>query len=186
MTGAKAMTSRPMLDQPPGPYPSRVTRGGASRKPRQPSPNACLARRCGLRPDAWLSHTPLESLDRSARATGTVSASISASRFLLQTLGQLAMAQRLERLISTAIGANDNFAIQLFAPHVVRLPASGYGTTQFNLTDAERQPLVDAGREPMRAHLARLAEEADLGAPKDLGAINLVALANQVAGSMLS
>ncbi len=105
--------------------------------------------------------------------------------FLLETLGQLATAQRLERLISTAIGANDNFAIQLFAPHVVRLPAGGYGTTQFNLTDAERQPLVDAGREPMRAYLARLAEEAELGAPKDPGAVNLVALANQVAGALL-
>ena len=105
--------------------------------------------------------------------------------FLLQMLGQLATAQRLERLISTAIGANDNFAIQLFAPNIVRLPAGGYGTTQFNLTDAERQPLVDAGREPMRAHLARLAVEAELGAPKDLNALDLVTLANQVASSML-
>ena len=45
--------------------------------------------------------------------------------------------------------------------------------------------LVDAGREPMRAYLARRAEETELGAHKDLGALNLVALANQVAGSML-
>lgn len=105
--------------------------------------------------------------------------------FLLQTLGALTTVQRLERLVSTAIGANDNFAIALFARHVVRLPAGGYGTTQFNLTDAERQPLVDAGREPMLAYLARRAEEAELGAPKDLGAPNLVALANLAAASML-
>ena len=105
--------------------------------------------------------------------------------YLAQTLGALATAQRLERLISTAIGAHDNFAIALYAQNVVRLPAGGYGTTQFNLTDAERKPLVDAGRAPMLAYLARREEERELGAPKEVGAPDLVDLANRVAPSMM-
>jgi NTE family protein len=62
--------------------------------------------------------------------------------------------QRLSRLINTATGASDNMAIAAFARHVVHLPAGGYGTTQFDMTDDERNALVDAGRQAMRAFLA--------------------------------
>ncbi len=56
--------------------------------------------------------------------------------------------QRIHRLVDTATRANDNMAIALFAKHVVRLPAGGYSTTQFDMTDPEREALVDAGRTP--------------------------------------
>jgi predicted acylesterase/phospholipase RssA len=63
--------------------------------------------------------------------------------------------KRLHRLVNTAIGAHDNMAIAAFIRHVVRLPAGGYGTTQFDMTDAERDALVDAGRKAMRTFLAQ-------------------------------
>ena len=56
--------------------------------------------------------------------------------------------------MNTATLAHDNMAIAVFAKHVVRLPAGGYGTTQFDMTDAEREELVEAGRQAMRAFLA--------------------------------
>ena len=62
--------------------------------------------------------------------------------------------QRLHRLMNTATGAHDNMAIAAFARHVVRLPAGGYSTTQFDMTDDERDALVDAGRQTMRTFLA--------------------------------
>jgi NTE family protein len=100
-------------------------------------------------------------------------------------LGSLETVQRLERLISTATSANDNMAIAVFAKHIVRLPAGGYGTTQFDMTDTERAVLVDAGRQPMRDFLkTRLVPEAlsfALSSDRD----EAVELANQAAGVIL-
>lgn len=61
--------------------------------------------------------------------------------------------ERLQHLVNTATSAHDNMAIAAFARHVVRLPAGGYGTTQFDMTDAEREALVNAGRAAMRDFL---------------------------------
>ena len=73
------------------------------------------------------------------------------------TAAGLATIQRLHRLVDTATRANDNMAIAVFAKHVVRLPAGGYSTTQFDMTDPEREALVDAGRNAMTAFLAQQA-----------------------------
>ncbi len=48
--------------------------------------------------------------------------------------------------------------IDEFSHLVVRLPAGGYGTTEFDMSDARREALVDAGRQAMRAYLDRLPE----------------------------
>lgn len=61
---------------------------------------------------------------------------------------------RLQRLVNTVTAAHDNLAKAVFAPNVVRLPAGGYGTTQFDMTDAEREALVAAGRQAMRDFVA--------------------------------
>jgi predicted acylesterase/phospholipase RssA len=71
------------------------------------------------------------------------------------SLSELRTVKRLQRLINTVTSAHDNMAINAFARHVVRLPAGGYGTTQFDMTDAEREALVDAGRGAMRSFLAQ-------------------------------
>lgn len=68
-------------------------------------------------------------------------------------VGSLETVQRLSRLVNTATSAHDNMAIAAFAPHVVRLPAGGYGTTQFDMTDGQRNALVAAGRQAMQDFL---------------------------------
>jgi len=103
-------------------------------------------------------------------------------------IGGLRTVQRLQRLIDTATGAHDNMAIAVFAKHVVRLPAGGYSTTQFDMTDAERDALVDAGREAIRNFLARQpAPRGDRGdAAADFSASKAVqSLANQAAATIL-
>ena len=68
-------------------------------------------------------------------------------------LGDLAMVQRIERLVDTATGAHDKLVIEEYAHLVARLPAQGYGTTEFDMTDERRTALVAAGRDAMKMYL---------------------------------
>jgi NTE family protein len=77
-----------------------------------------------------------------------------ASSGLTDAVGGLTVVKRLQQLANTATCANDNMAKALFAANVVRLPAGGYGTTEFDMTDAEREALIAAGRKAMRDFLA--------------------------------
>jgi len=63
--------------------------------------------------------------------------------------------QRLRRLITTVTSAHDYAAVAAYGRHVVHLPAGGYGTTEFDMEDDRREALVSAGREAMRAFLAK-------------------------------
>ncbi len=47
--------------------------------------------------------------------------------------------------------------IDAFEKLVVRLPAQGYGTTEFDMSDERRDALVAAGRETMSQYLDRMA-----------------------------
>jgi NTE family protein len=49
--------------------------------------------------------------------------------------------------------ANDKGYIEDHAKFVCRLPAKGYGTTEFGMSDARLQALVQAGYDAMIAHL---------------------------------
>jgi hypothetical protein len=96
--------------------------------------------------------------------------------------------QRLHRLINTATGAHDNMAIAAFARHVVRLPAGGYSTTQFDMTEDERAALVDAGRQTMRAFLANqtvLEGTRDIGGGDFTPTAESTWMANDAAGTIL-
>jgi predicted acylesterase/phospholipase RssA len=68
---------------------------------------------------------------------------------------ELQVVQRLLRLVNTTLGARDKMLIEAFEKDIVRLPAHGYGTTEFGMTAARRDALVEAGRNTMRHHLAR-------------------------------
>jgi hypothetical protein len=68
------------------------------------------------------------------------------------TPSELRTVQRLSRLANTATGAHDKMVMDEFSHLVVRLPAGGYGTTEFDMSDGRRNALVDAGREAMRAY----------------------------------
>ena len=72
-------------------------------------------------------------------------------------LGQRRTVDRLKRLIATVVKARDKLVIDAFEHLVVRLPAKGIGTTEFDLSDERRAVLTAAGKEAMRAHLARRA-----------------------------
>jgi len=79
---------------------------------------------------------------------------------------ELRVVQRLLRLVDTATTAHDKMVIDAFSNLVVHLPAAGYGTTEFDMSDARRDALVDAGRQAMRDYLA---QSAAVGAiPRDL------------------
>ena len=89
---------------------------------------------------------------------------------LLAFAGQLRTAQRLGGLLGTMMSAHDNMAIAVFSKHVVHLPARGIGTTQFDMTNEERNALVDAGRVAMRDFLAQQTVLEGLGGGPDFSA----------------
>jgi predicted acylesterase/phospholipase RssA len=67
--------------------------------------------------------------------------------------GELKTVQRLQRLVDTATGAHDKMVIDEYQHLVARLPAAGYGTTEFDMSDERRDALVRAGREAMALYL---------------------------------
>ncbi len=102
------------------------------------------------------------------------------------SFGELTTFQRIQRLISTATGAHDNMAIALFNKYVVHLPAGGYGTTQFDMTDAEREALIKSGSDAMRKFLASQSILELAGAGPDFTvSADAAVLANAAAGSIL-
>jgi predicted acylesterase/phospholipase RssA len=70
-------------------------------------------------------------------------------------LGELRTFQRIGRLIDTAITAHDKLVMDAYAELVVRLPAWGYGTTEFDMSDERRDTLIEAGRLATRQHLSK-------------------------------
>jgi predicted acylesterase/phospholipase RssA len=68
--------------------------------------------------------------------------------------GKLRTVQRIQRLIDTMTSAHDKQVIEAFESLVVRLPAHGYGTTEFDMSEERRSALVRAGKKAMEHHLA--------------------------------
>lgn len=116
--------------------------------------------------------------DRPVRAT--------ASGGLAASVGGLTVVRRLQQLANTATCAHDNMAKAVFAANVVRLPAGGYGTTQFDMTDAEREALLNAGRHAMRDFLATQTVLEGTGEGLDFSVSDAAkAAANAAAGAIL-
>jgi NTE family protein len=61
--------------------------------------------------------------------------------------------RRIQRLVDTMTGARDNALIRQYETEICRLPARGYGTTEFDMDTAKLDKLVEIGRTTMRAHL---------------------------------
>ena len=68
-------------------------------------------------------------------------------------LGELRTVQRLKGLVDTVTQARDKSVIASNERRVVRLPARGFGTTEFDMTEHRRAALVEAGRAATQAHL---------------------------------
>ena len=68
-------------------------------------------------------------------------------------IAQLKPIKRVERLIDTMMQAHDRAIMQKYPDQICHLPAKGYGTTEFDMDDARREALIQAGREAMRQYL---------------------------------
>ena len=68
-------------------------------------------------------------------------------------IGHLRTVQRVSRIIDTMTQSQDNSIIQRHEHEICRLPAKGYGTTEFDMTDLRLRALIEAGRNAMMKHL---------------------------------
>ena len=101
-------------------------------------------------------------------------------------LGELKTVNRLRRLIDTMTGAHDKMVLDEFEDLVVRLPAAGYGTTEFDMSDERRAALVKAGADAMGAYFKRpVAKRAAPKGVKAAGAGNARHVADRIAGRLL-
>jgi len=66
---------------------------------------------------------------------------------------KLRVVQRVNKLIKTMQGAHDKQIIAANEELICRLPAKGYGTMEFDMTDERKHKLVAAGRGAMEEHL---------------------------------
>lgn len=90
--------------------------------------------------------------------------------------GELRTVQRLRRLVDTMTGAHDKMVIEEFEQLVVRLPAKGYGTTEFDMSETRRNSLVAAGRQAMSDYLdSRLLAAAPRGIDPDQARVRRLA-----------
>jgi NTE family protein len=71
------------------------------------------------------------------------------------SLDELQTVRRLKGLLDTALSAHDKMVEDAYEKIVVHLPAKGYGTTEFNMSDQRRSLLVSAGEKAMAAYLTR-------------------------------
>jgi predicted acylesterase/phospholipase RssA len=69
---------------------------------------------------------------------------------------RLRTVERIRRLVDTITSAHDKEVIDSLSRLVVRLPAQGYGTTEFDMSEARRAALVKASREATKTHFAGL------------------------------
>ena len=68
----------------------------------------------------------------------------------LLSVTDVLLVKRLLNIVDTVTQAHDKMVIDANQNLVVRLPAAGYGTTEFDMSDQKRNALVDAGKQTMR------------------------------------
>jgi predicted acylesterase/phospholipase RssA len=99
--------------------------------------------------------------------------------------GELKTVQRLRRLVDTATGAHDKMVIDEYGHLVLRLPAQGYGTTEFDMTDERRDALVKAGRGAMAQYFDKAANVAKASRRFSKGGIVSESTADRIATAIL-
>jgi predicted acylesterase/phospholipase RssA len=63
--------------------------------------------------------------------------------------------KRISNLVDTMLSARDKMVIDAFDSMVLRLPAKGFGTTEFDMTDERKKLLVGAGESEMKQYFHR-------------------------------
>lgn len=77
----------------------------------------------------------------------------------LQQVAPISLLARLRALVDTATQAHDKMVIDAFESFVCRLPARGYETTDFDMSDERRELLIRAGRQATAEHFDDMALE---------------------------
>ncbi len=72
------------------------------------------------------------------------------------SITQAPLLHRITNLVNTTLSARDKMVREAFEKLVVRLPAMGYGTTEFDMSDQKRSLLVTAGQDAMRVYFDAL------------------------------
>jgi NTE family protein len=67
---------------------------------------------------------------------------------------QIRTVQRVSRLVDTMTQAQDNVSIQKHKNDICRIPAKGYGTTEFDMEGSRLEALIEGGRRAAAAFLA--------------------------------
>ncbi len=99
-------------------------------------------------------------------------------------LASLPPAARIKGLVDTATQAHDKMVIDAFEQFVCRLPARGYQTTEFDMSDAKRDALVAAGQRALDEHF-RLQETEGMKGPDVFAMERALRRADQAAVKIL-
>jgi NTE family protein len=75
---------------------------------------------------------------------------------MLGNVKRLKTIRRIKRLADTMMQAHDLAAMETHKDQICRLPAKGYGTTEFGMSDKRLQALISAGRKAMKAYFDSL------------------------------
>ena len=96
--------------------------------------------------------------------------------------------RRLRQLVDTSTQAHDKMVLDAFEHLVARLPAAGYGTTEFDMSADRRQALIDAGRSAMHNYFTGrdLAQADATQGPAPESGSQARAWADEVADRLLS
>ncbi len=70
-------------------------------------------------------------------------------------LDELRIIRRLQSLVNTATSAHDKMVLDAYQDCVVRLPAEGYGTTEFDMSDGRRTALLENARRAVADYFDR-------------------------------
>ncbi len=102
-------------------------------------------------------------------------------------IANLVPLQRISRLIDTTLSARDKMVIDSYANLVVRMPAKGFGTTEFNMTDQRRIALVEAGQQALRKYFYDLEHPAlkDVSFGFDAGEADNQTVINRIASKII-
>ena len=103
-------------------------------------------------------------------------------------IGKLRPVSRMADLVNTMMQARDKSVIEAFERFVIRLPAKGYGTIEFGMSNERRDALIAAGRQATFAYLERLEAqqfEASFGI-EGYTAEKLAPTADKIAAKILS
>jgi NTE family protein len=110
-------------------------------------------------------------IDESTQVEGAKAAALKESPSLLS---QVPAVRRVSNLLNTTLSARDKMVTENVENLVVRLPAGGYGTTEFEMSDERRSLLVDAGCKAMNDYFEKLDYLANSASFGDVGSLDIV------------